>query len=83
MQFYVYILQSEVDASFYKGFTQDPLKRLHLQDEIKKDKLKVAQWADKSVTAAAVFNTVSKTLFETLPYPTYETDDIDLRTNLV
>jgi sugar phosphate isomerase/epimerase len=47
------------------------------------EKLKVEQWADKSVTAAAVFNTVSKTLFETLPYPTYQTDDIDLKTNLV
>jgi type I restriction enzyme R subunit len=45
--------------------------------------LKVAQWSDKSVTAAAVFNTISKTLFETLPYPTYQNDDIDLKTNLV
>jgi type I restriction enzyme R subunit len=26
---------------------------------------------------------VNKTLFEALPYPTYETDDIDLKTNLV
>lgn len=52
-------------------------------EELKKDKLKVEQWSDKSVTAAAVFNLVSKTLFETLPYPTYQTDDIDLRTNLV
>lgn len=25
----------------------------------------------------------NKTLFEVLPYPTYQTDDIDLRTNLV
>jgi len=45
--------------------------------------LKVEQWSDKSVTAAAVFNTVSKTLYETLLYPTYQTDDIDLNTNLV
>lgn len=52
-------------------------------DDLKRDKLKFAQWADISATAAAVFNTVSKTLFETLPYPTYETNDIDLRTNLV
>ncbi len=54
-----------------------------LLEELKQEKLKVEQWADKSVTAAAVFNTVSKTLFETLPYPTYQTDDIDLKTNLV
>ena len=56
---------------------------IELLDELKKDKLKVEQWADKSVTAAAVFNTVSKTLFELLPYPTYQTDDVDLKTNLV
>jgi len=56
---------------------------VELLEELKKEKLKVAQWSDKSVTAAAVFNTVSKTLFETLPYPTYQTDDIDLKTNLV
>lgn len=56
---------------------------IELLDELKKDKLKVEQWADKSVTAAAVFNTVSKTLFELLPYPSYQTDDVDLKTNLV
>ncbi|RRQ46864.1 type I restriction endonuclease subunit R [Chryseobacterium sp. SC28] len=56
---------------------------IELLEELKKEKLRVDQWADKSVTAAAVFNTVSKTLFETLPYPTYHTDDIDLKTNLV
>jgi len=56
---------------------------IELLDELKKDKLKVEQWADKSVTAAAVFNTVNKTLFDALPYPTYHTNDIDLRTNLI
>jgi len=56
---------------------------INLLEDLKKDKLKVEQWADKSVTAAAVFNTVSKTLFELLPYPTYQTDDVDLKTNLV
>ncbi len=56
---------------------------IELLDELKKDKLKVEQWANKSVTAAAVFNAVSKTLFESLPYPTYKTDDIDLKTQLV
>ena len=54
-----------------------------LLDELKKDKLQVEQWSDKSVTAAAVYNTINKTLFQTLPYPTYHTDDIDLKTNLV
>ncbi len=28
MNFYVYILQSEVDGTYYKGFTTEPLKRL-------------------------------------------------------
>ncbi|AXY75401.1 GIY-YIG nuclease family protein [Paraflavitalea soli] len=28
MSFYVYIIQSKVDESFYKGFSEDPLKRL-------------------------------------------------------
>ncbi len=56
---------------------------IELLEELKVEKLKVEQWADKSVTAAAVFNTVSKTLFETLPHPTYKIDDIDLKTNLV
>lgn len=56
---------------------------IELLEELKKDKLKVEQWADKSVTAAAVFNYVNKTLFEILPYPTYETDDIDQKTNMV
>jgi type I restriction enzyme, R subunit len=56
---------------------------IELLEDLKKEKLKVEQWADKSVTAAAVFNAVSKTLFELLPYPTYQTDEIDLKTNLV
>jgi len=56
---------------------------VELLEELKKDKLRVEQWADKSVTAAAVFNYVNKTLFEALPYPTYQTDDIDLKTNLI
>jgi len=56
---------------------------IELLDELKKEKLKVEQWAEKSVTAAAVFNVVNKTLFESLPYPSYKTDDIDLKTQLV
>jgi type I restriction enzyme, R subunit len=56
---------------------------VELLEELKREKLKVEQWADKSVTAAAVFNYVDKTLFEVLPYPTYQTDEIDLMTNMV
>jgi len=56
---------------------------IELLEELKKDKLNVEQWSDKTVTAAAVFNMVSKTLFEDLPYPTYQSDDVELKTNLV
>ncbi len=28
MHFYIYIIQSLVDGSYYKGFTEDPLRRL-------------------------------------------------------
>ena len=31
--YYVYIIQSEVDGSFYKGFTTDYLKRLQAHNE--------------------------------------------------
>lgn len=55
---------------------------IELLDELKQKKLKVMQWSYKSVTAA-VFNTVSKTLFESLPFPICQTDDMDLETNLV
>lgn len=54
-----------------------------LLEGLKADKLQIEQWADKSVTAAAVFNTVVNVLYEKLPYPIYEKDDIDLKTNLV
>jgi type I restriction enzyme R subunit len=56
---------------------------IELLTDLKKEKLKVEQWADKSITAAAVFNMVNKTLFELLPFPTYQTNDVDLKTNLV
>lgn len=56
---------------------------VELLDALKEEKLPVELWADKAATAAAVFNLVNKTLFEALPYPTYQTDDIDLKTNLV
>jgi len=54
-----------------------------LLDELKKDKLRVEQWSEKTTTSASVFNFVSKTLFEILPYPTYLIEDIETKTNLV
>ncbi|MCU0440350.1 MAG: type I restriction endonuclease subunit R [Raineya sp.] len=63
---------------------KNEIKRLSIEilEELKKDKLKVEQWSSKSVTAVAVFNYVSNTLFEKLP-SSYITEDIDLKTNLV
>ncbi len=55
---------------------------VELLEELKMDKLKIEQWSDKSLTAAAVFNFVSNRLFEQLP-PSYINADIDLKTNLV
>lgn len=56
---------------------------IELLDELKKDKLKVEQWAEKTETVAAVYRFVNDKLFTALPYPAYQTDDIDLKTNLV
>ncbi|MFZ1322319.1 MAG: type I restriction endonuclease subunit R [Ignavibacteria bacterium] len=56
---------------------------IELLEELKKEKLKVVHWSDKSVTAAAVFNEVSKTLFDDLPFPEYQNDEIELKTNMI
>jgi len=64
---------------------KDEIKKISIEllAELKKEKLRVDQCFDKSLTAAAIFNYVNKMLFEVLPYPKYKTDDIDLKTNLV
>ncbi len=56
---------------------------IELLDELKKDKLKIDRWSEKSVTAASVFNYVNTTLFNNLPFPTYKNDDIEIRTNMI
>ena len=45
--------------------------------------MKIERWSEKTETVAAVYRLVNDTLFTSLPYPTYQTDDVDLRTNLV
>jgi type I restriction enzyme R subunit len=45
---------------------------IELLRRTKKDKLKVEQWSDKSVTAAAVFNYVSNTYLK-FCLPSYQT----------
>lgn len=64
---------------------KDTIKNISIEllEELKKDKLQIEYWSEKSATAAAVSNYVYKTLFEVLPYPTYQEDDIDLKRNLV
>ena len=64
---------------------KDAVKRISVEllDELKREKLKVEQWCDKQATAAAVYNYVNKTLFEVLPYPTYQTDEVDLKSNMI
>lgn len=45
--------------------------------------LKVDHWADKLQTAAAVRKAITDYLYTKLPYPTYEDQDIQLKTDLV
>ena len=56
---------------------------VELLDELKNDKLRIENWSEKAATAAAVFNTVDNTLFKWLPYPAYQTEDVNLRVSLV
>ena len=56
---------------------------IELLAELKKEKLQVEQVFEKAETTAAVYTYVNNLLFETLPYPVYQTDDIDLKTQLV
>lgn len=56
---------------------------VELLEELKKEKLRVEQWSEKSVTAAAVFSTVDRTLFNQLPFPTYQNDDIEVRVRML
>ena len=56
---------------------------IELLEELKKETLKIEQWKDKAATTASVFNVVSRTLFLLLPLPSYQTEDIDLKTNLL
>jgi type I restriction enzyme R subunit len=56
---------------------------VQLLDDLKKDKLNIELWWEKTETSAAVYKIVNDSLFQVLPYPTYEQTDIDLKTNLV
>lgn len=64
---------------------KEEVKKLSMEllEELKKEKLQPELWFEKSPTVAAVFNYVNNSLYEKLPYPTYQNEDIDLKTNLV
>jgi type I restriction enzyme R subunit len=68
-----------------KESEKSEIKKIAIQllEELKQDKLKVEQWSEKSVTAAAVFNTVNSKLFTTLPYSAYNSEEVNVITNLV
>lgn len=56
---------------------------IELLEELKKDKLKVEHWSDKSVTAAAVYQIINNLLFQKLPYPTYIINEVELKTQII
>jgi type I restriction enzyme, R subunit len=64
---------------------KENVKRLAiaLLADLKQEPLQVEMWYEKSTTTAVVFNTISSSLYNQLPYPTYQNDDIDLKTNIV
>lgn len=52
-------------------------------EELKKDRLRIDNWSEKTETSATVVTYVRDTLFEKLPYPTYEQHDIDHKSNRI
>ena len=56
---------------------------VELLEELKKEKLNVEQWSVKQTTSASVFKYVYDKLFDELPHPAYQTEDITTKTNLL
>ena len=56
---------------------------IELLDRLKENNLKIDQCFEKTETSAAIFNVVSNTLYEELPYPTYQNEDINEKTTLL
>lgn len=54
-----------------------------LTQKLLEKELKIDHWADKSQTSAAVRKAINDYLYTKLPYPTYEDQDILLKTDLV
>ena len=51
--------------------------------ELKREKLRVEMWSEKSETAAAIYRFVNDTLFQSLPYPAYSENEITNKTVLL
>lgn len=51
--------------------------------ELKRDKLQIEFWQEKSATNAAVNKFISDTLYVNLPFSVYKNDDIDLKTVVI
>ncbi len=73
-----------------QGKTLEPAEKkeirsiaIALLEDLKKEKLQVPQWSEKATTIAAVQKAIVDTLFQALPYPKYESEDIDLRSMVV
>lgn len=54
-----------------------------LLERLKENEFKVDHWVDKPQTASAVRVTIQNYLFETLPYPAYQEDDINGKTDML
>ncbi len=64
---------------------KNEIKKISIQllNELKKEKLKVEMWSDKSETAASVYRFVNDTLFQSLPYPAYSENEIGIKTSML
>ncbi|MBV6513831.1 MAG: hypothetical protein FMNOHCHN_03387 [Ignavibacteriaceae bacterium] len=56
---------------------------ISMLEELKRDKLRVDNWSEKTNTTAAVRSFVYDTLFKQLPYPEYQESDVSLKTSNV
>lgn len=54
-----------------------------LLERLKDNEFKVDHWVDKPQTASAVRVAIQNYLFETLPYPAYQEDDINGKTDML
>ncbi|MCB0643732.1 MAG: DUF3387 domain-containing protein [Phaeodactylibacter sp.] len=54
-----------------------------LLEQLEAEHLKVTYWAEKTQTASAVRQQINNILFERLPYPVYDEEDVQIKTDLL